>query len=103
MGLLRLIGLMSPIGPIGPIGLIGGRKLGAEEAGDEVWAAYTPQALLYASPLLRFVPEEILPLRQLVALGSCTEDRLHSVRVVAGVPHFGGHGHGRWSEVLHLL
>ena len=50
-----------------------------------------------------FVPEKVLTLGLLFfgCLGGL--DGLEGVGVVAGVEHFGGHGHGRGGEVLHLF
>ena len=73
------------------------------ELGDEIGAANAAQALLYATTLLGFVPEEELALGQLFFRCFGAEHGLQRVRIVASVPRFGGVGEWRRGKVLHLL
>ena len=61
------------------------------------------QFALYVASFFGFVPEEELTLRQLLARCLGTVHGLKRVRVVAGVPRFGAHGHRRRRKVLNLF
>ena len=73
------------------------------EFADKVGSPDAFQFLLNVAPLLRFVPEEELPLCQFLALCLGTAHRLQCIRIVACVPCFGTNGHRGRREVLHLL
>ncbi len=70
---------------------------------DEVGPADAPQLPLDVLPFFGLVPEEELPLRQLLLLRLRTLDGLQRIGVEARVPCFGADGHGRGGEVLHLF
>ena len=70
---------------------------------DEVWTTNAAQALLDATTLLGFVPEEILALCQFVALCLGTLYGFQRIGVVASIPRLGRYRHGRGRKVLHLL
>ena len=70
---------------------------------DQVGASDAAQLTLYALPLLGFIPEEELPLRQLLTWCLGREDRFESIRVVTRIPRLGADGHRRGRKVLHLL
>ena len=70
---------------------------------DQIRPPDTSQALLDSAALLGLVPEEVLPLGELLALVLGREDGLQRVGVVARVPGLGGDGHRRRRKVLHLL
>ena len=75
----------------------------AEQWGNKVGPAHSPQFLLNLSPLFRHVPEEKLTLGKFLLRCFRTENRLQGIGVVAGIPHFGADGHRRRSKVLNLL
>jgi len=70
---------------------------------NKVAAPDAAQALLDMLPFLGLIPEEILPLGLFLLRSLGAFHRFQRVRVVAGVPRLGRDGHGRGSEVLHLL
>lgn len=70
---------------------------------DQVGASDAAQLTLYALPLLGFIPEEELPLRQLLTWCLGREDLFKCVGVVTRIPRLGADGHRRGREVLHLL
>lgn len=70
---------------------------------DEVGPSDASQFPLDTLSLLGFIPEEELPLRQLLAWCLGGEDRFKRVRVVSRIPRLGADGHRRGREVLHLL
>jgi len=69
----------------------------------EVGPSYATETLFYGTPFLGLVPEEELSLGELLLLRLSTKYGLQRVGVVARVPGFGGVGHRRGGEVLHLF
>ena len=74
-----------------------------EEFGNQIGASDAAQFAHYALSFAGFVPEEELPLGEFVLRTFRRENGLQRVGVVARVPHFGGDGHWRGREVLHLF
>ena len=74
-----------------------------EESGDEVRTAYAAEASLDAGLLLWLVPEEELPLCQLLLLRLGATHWFERVWVEAGIPGVGSERHRRRCEVLHLF
>ena len=70
---------------------------------DQVGASDASQFTLYALPLFGFIPEEELPLRQLLTWCLGREDRFKCVGVVTRIPRLSADGHRRGRKVLHLL
>ena len=70
---------------------------------DKVGSADTTETLLDVTALLRFVPEEVLALGELLTLALGREDGLEGIRVVARVPGLCSDGHGRGGKILHLF
>ena len=74
-----------------------------EEFGNQIGASDAAQFAHNALAFAGFVPEEELPLGEFVLRTFRRENGLQCVGVVARVPHFGGDGHWRGREVLHLF
>lgn len=77
--------------------------LSVKEHLDEVFASDSPEFALDVSSLFGFIPEEELPLRQLVAWCLGTVDGFKRVGIVARIPCLSGNGHGCRCEVLYLF
>ena len=69
----------------------------------EVRTANASELMLDISAFLGFIPEEELPLGELLLRSFGREYGLESIRVVTRIPGLGRNGHRRWREVLHLL
>lgn len=74
-----------------------------EQAPDEIGAMQAPQGSLDAMTVGAVVPEEVLPLGELLLGARGGEEMFACVRVDSGVVDFGSYSHGRRSKVLHLL
>ena len=85
--------------PSGFIGALAFRK----EAGDEVFAPNAPEFPRYIPALLGLIPEEKLPLGELLPWCLRTIHGFKRIGVVARIPCFSRDGHRRGCEVLYLF